>query len=280
MIIWLASYPKSGNTWLRSIIGALLFTNDGIFNFKLLKKIRQFPVHYQFEGLIRDPNDIHEIKKKWITAQNNLNLDKKIKFLKTHQGFYVVDNYPFTNRDNTLATIYIVRDPRNLITSISNHYNLGIEKSLDFISTPKALKGRFEKDGRTFKSIRTMLGNWSEHYKSWTMNKDKLLVIKYEDLVSNTSVELEKIIIFLKNFMKINTNNIKNKNILETTSFENLKRMEKNGEFNESVFTKSKNKVDFFHLGKENKWEDLVEKKISNEIEKRFHKEMKELNYL
>ena len=73
MIIWLASYPKSGNTWLRSIIGALLFTNDGIFNFKLLKKIRQFPVHYQFEGLIRDPNDIHEIKKKWITAQNNLN---------------------------------------------------------------------------------------------------------------------------------------------------------------------------------------------------------------
>ena len=43
MIIWLASYPKSGNTLLRSMLSAYLFSNDGIFNFKLLTKIKQFP---------------------------------------------------------------------------------------------------------------------------------------------------------------------------------------------------------------------------------------------
>lgn len=179
-----------------------------------------------------------------------------------------------------MATIYVVRDPRNLITSISNHYNLNIEKSLDFISTPKALKGSFENDGKTFKSIRTTLWNWGDHYRSWTTNKNNLLIIKYEDLILNTSVELEKIIIFLKNYVKINTNNIKNKNILKSTSFESLKKMEENGQFTESLHTRSKSKINFFHLGRENQWKNIIEKKISDEIERKFHEEMKELSYL
>ena len=49
MIIWLASYPKSGNTWLRSIISALLYSDDGVFNFKLLTKIDQFPEKKYFK---------------------------------------------------------------------------------------------------------------------------------------------------------------------------------------------------------------------------------------
>ena len=42
MIIWLASYPKSGNTWLRSLLSAYFFSQNGKFNFKLLKNIKQF----------------------------------------------------------------------------------------------------------------------------------------------------------------------------------------------------------------------------------------------
>ena len=43
MIIWLASYPKSGNTLLRSMLSAYLFSQDGNFNFDLLDNIKQFP---------------------------------------------------------------------------------------------------------------------------------------------------------------------------------------------------------------------------------------------
>ena len=84
MIIWLASYPKSGNTWLRSILGSLLLTKDGMFNFKYLSKIKQFPGHMHLKEFIKDPNDIHEIKKTWLLAQEKINLDGKIKFFKTH----------------------------------------------------------------------------------------------------------------------------------------------------------------------------------------------------
>ena len=63
MIIWLASYPKSGNTWLRSIISSLLYSKDGNFDFELLKKIRQFPEKQFFKDIMTDFNNFNEIKK-------------------------------------------------------------------------------------------------------------------------------------------------------------------------------------------------------------------------
>jgi len=74
MIIWLASFPKSGNTWLRSIISSLVYSEDGIFNFKLNKKISQFPTKKHFEDFTKEYHNIHENKKLWILAQDKLNL--------------------------------------------------------------------------------------------------------------------------------------------------------------------------------------------------------------
>ena len=53
MIIWLASYPKSGNTWIRSLLSAYLYSDDGIFNFDLLKKIQQFPSKTHFDFFLK-----------------------------------------------------------------------------------------------------------------------------------------------------------------------------------------------------------------------------------
>ena len=50
MIIWLASYPKSGNTWLRSMIASYFYTKDGEFNFEVLDNIDQFPTFTYFEN--------------------------------------------------------------------------------------------------------------------------------------------------------------------------------------------------------------------------------------
>ena len=82
MIIWLASYPKSGNTWLRSIISSLIYSDDGKFEFNLLEKIPQFPVKKNFNDLTNKFNDIHVIKKFWTLAQDKINMDTKIKFFK------------------------------------------------------------------------------------------------------------------------------------------------------------------------------------------------------
>ena len=79
MIIWLASYPKSGNTWIRFFINSLLYTEEGKGDLINIANIRAFPKPEQFINLVKNVNDIKEVSKNWTMAQRILNLDKKIK---------------------------------------------------------------------------------------------------------------------------------------------------------------------------------------------------------
>ena len=279
MIIWLASYPKSGNTWVRSIISSLLYTNDGIFNFDLLDKIQKFPKNNHFREFTNDIENFEEIQKYWIPAQEKLNTDKKIKFLKTHHINCKINQYYFTNKENTLATIYIVRDPRNLINSISNHYNKSVNDAKDFLLKPRFIMGH-KKDEPNKKFLKTLLGTWSEHYNFWKKDNNDFLLIKYEDLIDDTEKELKKIIEFLKKYIKITTDDIKNKNIIQSTSFKKLQSLEEQGKFHENAHISSTVKKKFFYLGPKNRWEKNLEREIKEEIENKFLAEMKELGYL
>tara|TARA_B100001121_G_scaffold251236_1_gene227410 strand:+ start:246 stop:1082 length:837 start_codon:yes stop_codon:yes gene_type:complete len=278
MIIWIASYPKSGNTWLRSIITSLLYTTDGIFDFKLIKKIKQFPTRNQFQEFTKNFNDINEISKFWLLAQDKINLTEEIKFFKTHNLNCAVNKNSFTNKSHTLGTIYVVRDPRNLVNSIKNHYNKGNDEEAKNFLISKKILSRVPKDNEA--DIATLLGSWSDHYNFWTKKNSNLLLIKYEDLILDTKKELERIIIYLKKFMTVEINPEKIKNILNTTSFDHLKDLENKGLFNENVYDSKKNKIRFFNKGPSNDWTKVLDKKIQDDIEKIFYKEMKELGYI
>ena len=280
MIIWVASYPKSGNTWVRSIISSLVYTENGIFDFPSIKKIDQYPQRRFLEHFTQDYNNIHEIKKHWITSQERINLDTKIKFFKTHHLNCKIDNYPFTNKECTRATIYIVRDPRNLIDSISNHFSKSIEESKKFLLTSKILSPGKEIELRGGNVI-TYLGSWKEHYKFWTNDNENLLIIKYEDLVKNIHQEIDKIIAFLKNYIDLKVSDTKKENIIKSTSFEALKKIEDNGDFTENVFVKGRSeKVRFFNKGPNNNWQKTLPTKIQEDLETELNNELKELGYL
>ena len=280
MIIWVASYPKSGNTWVRSIISSLIYTKDGIFDFTSIKKIDQYPQRRFLEYFTQDYNNIHEIKKHWITSQERINLDNKIKFFKTHHLNCKVDNYPFTNKKCTQATIYIVRDPRNLIDSISNHFSKSLEESKKFLLTSKILSPGKEIELRGGNVI-TYLGSWKEHYKFWTKDNENLLIVKYEDLIKNIHQEIDKIISFLKDFIDFEVSDTKKENVIKSTSFEALKKMEDNGNFTESVFVNGSNaKVKFFNKGPNNNWQNTLPKNIQIELENELKNELSELGYL
>ena len=96
MIIWLASYPKSGNTWVRLFLNSLFFSNNGKLDINDIK-IGQFPERRHFYNLVDDLDDIKKISKNWIIAQNIINLDKKIKFFKTHHAFCNINSNYFTD---------------------------------------------------------------------------------------------------------------------------------------------------------------------------------------
>ena len=140
MIIWLASYPKSGNTWLRSFLVSYYFSSDGNFRFEDLSRIPDYPNKIFFD----EDLDINNIKKGeiynyWESTQNNIRKKNKAKFLKTHNSLKPINNIPFTKSKNTLGVIHIVRDPRNVITSIKNHFGFSdYEIALKYMQTEGA----------------------------------------------------------------------------------------------------------------------------------------------
>ena len=252
MIIWIASYPKSGNTWVRSLLGSYLYSDNGIFNFDLLKKIQQFPSKPYFKFFLKEFTDIKKVSDHWIAAQDRINLfNNDITFLKTHSALCIFENNYFTNKNNTKAAIYIVRDPRNLITSLSHHYSLNIDQAFDFMNDKKQML-LTNKYGLDDFGITTVLGNWSEHYKSWQNLKfAPILVIKYEDLIKDTKNTFISILNFLSTLMDIKIDEKKIINTVDSCSFEKLAEKEKTEGFFESVPSKGNlKKLNFFYLGK------------------------------
>jgi hypothetical protein len=278
MIIWISSFPKSGNTWVRSIISALVYSDDGIFNFDLIKKIDQFPLRKHFIEFTKDIGNIHSVKKYWVLAQDKINLDNKPKFLKTHQINCNLDGFSFTNKDNTAATIYIIRDPRNIIGSISNHFSVTIEEAKNIVLGGRVLINK----GKSYEhDVVTLLGSWSEHYKFWTKKNNNLLLLRYEDILLDPKKQLRKIILFLEKFIKFKIDSSKENNIIKSTSFKNLQDLEDKIGFNESIVSEKTNKkIKFFNLGSRNNFKEYLDKKIQTEVETKFFIEMKELGYL
>ncbi len=283
MILWIASYPKSGNTWVRSLICAYYHTNNGIFiDDTLLKNIGQFPEKKHFEKFDYNISVPGDTAKFWIKAQEFINLDGKFRFFKTHNFLGKINNTQFTNEENTLGAIYILRDPRNVITSVKNHFEMTYEESLDFmLNERKFTYDYFKKnDYGDFQ----FLSSWEKNYQTWINNKMfPTLVIKYEDLINNTYYEFEKIINFIDNLIKKKNEFNKKKalNALSSTNFSNLKNIENTKGFSESLHSKKNNKkIPFFHLGPENNWENKLEKDFKVTVNEVFKKNLRELHYL
>ena len=283
MIIWIASYPKSGNTWVRSFISAILNGNRGNFTFEDLIKIPQYPIRQQFDGFLEDYSNINQIKQNWIPTQIKLNLDGKTKFLKTHHVNCKIDNDSFTNFNNTLGVIYIVRDPRNVLTSLVNHYSLNSQlEAKEFLFQEKNWLG-FKQEDNSIKVTKfpTLISSWKTNYNSWKNTSKNLLLVKYENLILNPEAEFNKITDYLESLLNEKFEKEVIVNAIKTTTFDNLKMKEIREGFIESAKDKmGEGNKNFFNLGPENKWENLVDKSIVIEIQKRFELEMKELGYL
>ena len=271
MIIWLASYPKSGNTWLRSFLINYLNKNTSNFDLDFLNQIRKFPRQELFDELNINYLKFEEIVKNWINMQEFINLKQKFTYLKTHNAMCTINNYPFTNKQNTIGFIYLVRDPRDVILSYSYHLNKSVEHTFGIMKNSS-----YEDFGHHGDSAKTtLMGSWSENYKSWRdYNLAYKLIVKYEDLILNPYETFFKIINYLNKINGLPIDEEMIKKSIENVSFEKLQNLEKKYGFKEKSYGA------FFRKGKIRNWEKNLDKKIASQLEESFKEEMKELGYL
>jgi len=280
MIIWLASYPKSGNTWLRSLLASYYFSKDGSFDFKLLDNIDQFPSTQFFrdkKDTFSAPEDTSNL---WLSEQEKINQDNKIRFLKTHNALCKINSNSFTNEKNTLAGIYIIRDPRNIVTSLANHYQVDVNKAFDFMKDEK--KALIEKVKERYLGFVPIL-SWALHQESWIKcTKFPILTIRYEDLQLETFQTFIKVIKFINKLSNLENliNETKAKKSIISCEFEKLKKLENKNGFSEAmVDKKTKKKISFFNLGRKNDYKRLLQTNLIDEMSSLYNQQIKKFNY-
>ena len=279
MIIWLASYPKSGNTWVRYFLASLIYSNQGKSGLDKLGYIMQYPKRDQFEKLVSNFDDFNQIKQNWINSQIKINSDNKVKIFKTHHILCSLGDDNFTDERNTLGAIYIVRDPRNVISSILYHFNLSsTEEALNFIMEEKKFIGNMK--NKINYPLYTLIGSWKSNYNSWKNIGKNFLLVKYEDLILSPNTEFRNIANYISNIIGIKFSEEQIKNSIEESSFKNLRNIEDKNGFIESIEDPENKKKKFFNLGPNNNWKKNLEKKFVDRIEKSFNNEMKELGYI
>ena len=278
MIIWIASYPKSGNTYIRSLLSAYYFSKDGNFNFDLLKNIKQFPNTEFFNSNI---NSLDDASNNWLYAQKKIKEQSKIKFLKTHSCLGAYKGKPFTTVDYSLGGIYVVRDPRNVISSVMNHFSLNADEAYNFMTDiHRGTRSNIENDYSAY----SYLSTWANHYKSWANSKNfRKIIIKYEELETNKYETFRDIIVFTNTLLNNSdgVNKIKLEKAIETTNFNVLKNKEKNEGFDEALYSEDKKeKKVFFNMGFNNRWKKILREDIRKKLEDVFKNEMKDIGYI
>jgi len=271
--IFLASYPKSGNTWLRAIITSALI-KEKKFSLDDLKKILLLSSKKNFKNFknIKYSND-KDVDFDWM-SENIINCQKYLN--KTNQDFNIykthsVRHRKFTNETVNMGFIYIVRDPRDIVISLSHFAGGSLDRSIDEMLYSKKLMTRSN-------GAKELLSTWNLHTKSWLeyINVSRLF-INYEDLINKTEENIIQIFNFLNKIIynKFIPTKIDIKKIVQETSINNLKKEERLFGFNEaSKYSR------FFRSGRTEQWKDILSLGQIKLIEKELYPMMKQFNYL
>ena len=278
-IIWISSYPKSGNTWIMFLIANYFFNIERKDNFEIVNKnIIKFPPASLIKKfttkkeLIENP---YNISKYWLKAQEQAKIMKgNVMFLKNHNALVSVNGNEFTNENFSLASIYIIRDPRDVVVSYAHYSNLAFDKVIQNLCDKNLYYNLT--DYHDFPDIE-ILGSWKFHYISWRDGVPNMpkIIVRYEDLIKDSYSCFYKIINFLSKILNFKLDEEQIKFSVENSKFEKLQNNE-----NKFGYIKNNSNTNFFHSGKIQQWKNILNKSQIKTIENTFKEEMELLGYL
>ncbi len=271
-IVWLASYPKSGNTWLRAFLANL------IANRPTPVALAELP---EYGALEADP----ELYSK-IAGRPSIELDfdqlcalrpqahaaiaaaaPKTVFVKTHSMAGALDGVPLHTPQVTAGAICVVRNPLDVAVSMSHHFAIGIDAAIDYLADERAATGNSELFTSEF------LGSWSQHVRSWAdLESQRILLLRYEDLLEKPAKGFARI----ARLVSLDADRTRIERAIKHASFQSLANMEKRDGFVE-VPIKGKH---FFRAGRSNQWREALTRAQVNRIIADHREQMQRFHYL
>ncbi|SMF09193.1 Sulfotransferase domain-containing protein [Tistlia consotensis] len=194
-LVWLASYPKSGNTWLRLFLANYLLDRSEPFPINQIHKLT-------FGDMIAEPYvkltgrpagaldlaTIHRLKPRVHRLLSTQGPD--LILIKTHSALYVEDGIPSITVPATRATVYLVRNPFDVADSVAHHYGLSLDNAVSSLCSPGS---ELQGDGK--RTIGQKIGAWGSHAIRWAEAAPlKPLVLRYEDMLRAPAESFAKVI--------------------------------------------------------------------------------------
>ena len=287
--IWLASYPKSGNTWFRALLANLTAKEDQPRAINYLGGSEGMASHrFQFDNnlyiesglLTHEESDrlrprLYESLASGSGADCSTQRDNSLstRFVKTHDGYtYTTSNEPLlAGARGAAAALLLVRDPRDVAISFAWHRQCGIDQVIDIINDPEfCFCGKRD---RQVQQLRQQLCGWSGHAISWLDQKDlPVHVVRYEDMISDTRATLRAAL----TFAGISATNDDVARAVRFASFEEMRRQEIDAGFSEAP----PNCPSFFRRGTTGGWQTELDQRQIARVEVANAVVMRRLGYL
>ena len=271
-IIWLASYPKSGNTWLRVFLANYIFDTGKPVPINQVHRLGiGDSIAKAYAMVAKGPYDPTDLKL-------NLGLRYKmlrgivankadVNFVKTHNEKGAAFGVELIPKQYSRSAIYILRNPLDMIISFSSHYGVSIDQTIESIGRRDHVLPGGKSNTHQF------LGSWSAHVLNWTRTREfPVLALRYEDMQSDPHTTFSKAV----SHIGLPVDADKLDRAIRFSSFDALRKQEDAGGFIEN----SENQDRFFRSGQSGQWEGALTDDQIDRVRSDHRRVMKQFGYL
>jgi hypothetical protein len=274
-IVWLASYPKSGNTWTRAFLSNLATIMAGEEDVLEVNSINRFSLGESFTQLYKEvcgfnptPDDHRRVAEGRHRVQEAIaDQFEGLIFCKTHNALVIDRGQSIINFAVTSGAIYIVRNPLDVAISLSHHINQPLDHAITVMGTPDLETPINET------RVHEVWGSWSQHVESWTRKPHPAIyVMRYEDMLN----EPERTFGALARHLLLNPTADELDLAIKRSSFESLRDQEGESGFKE----KPEHTERFFREGRADQWKEVLTPQQVDAIVGVHGEQMKKFGYL
>ncbi len=271
-IIWIASYPKSGNTWVRAFLHNLFRDPESPFDINKMDALTaneaalpNFTASDKRPWQEWTPDDVAAMRP---AVQKKLSeRQQHMMFCKTHMSVLQVRGHPTINMSVTAGAVYIVRNPLDIVSSLADHQGLTIPKTIEMMNL----------DNYETPTTQTMAGepwgSWSQNVESWTGRANPALhVMGYETMLADPL----KVFSGLAQFLRLDTTPKRIERAVENSSFSVLRALEERDGFRERTMAQRR----FFRTGKSGSWRGELTDDEARAVVAAHRKQMERFSYV
>jgi len=274
-ILWLASYPKSGNTWMRAFLANLILDAPAPLPLKRIGEIcPSEPAEVWFRPFAKDKTKVADMEPQEIAAlrrqaqERVVSLNKNVVPMKTHSYLGEDCGHPIISMQATYGAVYIIRDPRDVAVSGADHFGKTLDEMIAMMASPTAIA--MPMPGLI---VHELQSSWSNHVESWTKwNHPGIFTVRYEDLLADPYDQFARV----ARHFGISSDPARVRRAVEHSSFKQLQSMEAD----EGFVERSTHSEKFFRSGRSGGWQDKLTAEQVKQIESDHAAQMKRFGYL